>query len=168
MPTHLQRAAEAGSGGKWLKDQYASLIGIQFAVTHHMFHRYFSENTAILVPPYVIHRDPKYFSPAPNTFWPDRWLSEPSPSTLPAEAATDVKGPMITNSGAFIPFSYGPANCAGKGLALMEMRMVVALLMQQFEMRFADGWDVNEWDEHLEDLFVLGNGKLPVVLASRQ
>ena len=49
----------------------------------------------------------------------------------------------------------------------MEMRMVVALLLQKFEMRFADGFDTKMWEEHLEDFFVLANGKLPVVLTSR-
>ena len=132
------------------------------------FDRYFSEGTAVLVPPYVIARDPEYFSPAPNSFWPDRWLPSPSPSTLPLSAGANEKNvPVVNNTAAFIPFSYGPANCAGRGLALMEMRMVVALLLQKFEMRFADGFDTKMWEEHLEDFFVLSNGKLPVVLTTR-
>ena len=119
------------------------------------------------MPPYVISRDPKYFSPAPNTFWPDRWLPNPSLATLPSNVAVTEKGPVVTNTTAFIPFSHGPANCAGKGLALMEMRLVVALMMQRFEMRFADGYEPCRWEEDLHDFFVMMNGKLPVVLTPR-
>ena len=132
------------------------------------FSRYFSESTAVLVPPYVIARDPKYFSPAPDSFWPDRWLPSPSPSTLPPSVSDNEKNaPIINNTSAFIPFSFGLGNCSGKGLALMEMRMVVTLLLQRFEMRFADGFDARMWEQHLEDFYVLANGELPVILTAR-
>ena len=45
--------------------------------------------------------------------------------------------------------------------------MVVALLMQRFEMRFAPGYDPKRWEEEIEDFFVVKNGKLPVVLTPR-
>ena len=50
---------------------------------------------------------------------------------------------------------------------MLEMRMVVALLMQRFEMRFALGYDPKRWEEEIEDFFVVKNGKLPVVLTPR-
>lgn len=129
--------------------------------------RFFDENTAVLVPLYVIGRDPKYFSPAPEIFWPDRWLSNPDIASLPSSAGPLERGPVVTNTAAFLPFSHGPANCAGKGLALMEMRVVVALILQKFEMRLADGYDPSRWEADLEDFFVMKNGKLPVVLTPR-
>lgn len=128
---------------------------------------FFSESTAVLVPPYVIGRDPKYFSPASNIFWPDRWLPNPDLTSFPLSASSIEKGPVVTNTTAFIPFSHGPTHCAGKNLALMEMRMVVALMLQRFEMRFADGYDPRKWEAGLEDYFIVMNGKLPVVLTSR-
>lgn len=128
----------------------------------------------MIVPPYVLFRDPAYFSPAPNNFWPDRWLPDnfvkrhPYHSDLQTGALQNsYDGEVVTNQAAFIPFSYGPANCAGKALALTEMRIVVALLMQRFELRFAPGYDPNEWEERLEDFFVLYNGPLPVTLTPR-
>jgi len=73
----------------------------------------------------------------------------------------------VTNAAAFIPFSYGPANCAGRNLALVEMRIVVALLIQRFEMRFMQGYDPSRWEEDTEDFYVLKTGKLPIVLTPR-
>ncbi|OCB86513.1 high nitrogen upregulated cytochrome P450 monooxygenase 2 [Sanghuangporus baumii] len=156
VPTYLQRSPEAGTGGKWIGDSYIS------------------EGTAVIVPPYILFRDPAYFSPAPNNFWPDRWLPHdavkryPYQSDFEADAlSNNYDGEIVTNSSAFIPFSYGPANCAGRALALTEMRMVVALLMQKFELQFAPGYDPNDWEEHLEDFFVLCNGPLLVTLTPR-
>ena len=75
--------------------------------------------------------------------------------------------PLVHNPAAFIPFSWGPANCAGKALAILEMRIVVALLMQKFEMRLADGYDTSLWDKQLRDFFVFETGELPIVLTPR-
>ena len=82
---------------------------------------------------YSLQRDPRSFSPLPDTFWPDRWLpssrSQPHHSAKLASSAADK--PRIHNTAAFMPFSQGHANCAGKNLALAEMRVVLALLMQR-------------------------------------
>lgn len=107
----------------------------------------------MLVPLYALFRSSSYFSPAPDVFWPDRWLQ--------------LDKSTITDRAAFIPFSYSPANCAGRALALAEMRVVVALLIQRFDMSLVDGWDKREWEEHLEDFLVLCNGGLPVSLRIR-
>lgn len=74
---------------------------------------------------------------------------------------------VTTDRTAFIPFSYGPANCAGKNLALVEMRMVVTLLVQRFDMRFPDDYDVTNWEAHLKDFYTFEVGDLPVILTSR-
>lgn len=114
-----------------------------------------------------MHRDPANFSPMPDSFVPERWIrgsSFYSPST-PAEK-TD-KSKVIHNTAAFIPFSAGHANCAGKNLALAEMRVVLALLMQKFDFSFAEGYDPRRWERDMVDLFVLKLGKLPVVITPR-
>lgn len=143
------------------------------------------EGTAVVVPPYTLFRDPANFSPCPDTFWPERWLHSSASKRTPAQAlagATALQGQIFeksapvssdkedivnTNTAAFIPFSYGPANCAGRNLALVEMRMVVALLMQRFEMRFADGYDPGLWEEEIQDFVVVKSGRLPVILTPR-
>jgi hypothetical protein len=50
---------------------------------------------------------------------------------------------------------------------MVEMRMVIALLVQRFEMRFADGYDPAEWERKLEEWFLLVTGELPVVFERR-
>ena len=135
------------------------------------FRSFIPEGTSVVVPPYVVMRSSEYFSPDPEKFWPERWLK-----LKPEKQASTDKGDcdshfedssFTTNTSAFIPFSYGPANCAGKLLATVEMRMVVALLMQRFEIRFADGYDPLQWETELKDYFVMSNGCLPVVMAPR-
>lgn len=80
----------------------------------------------------------------------------------------------VHNPSAFIPFSWGPALCAGKNLALAEMRAVVAVLMQRFELRLveADGdrhhSDVKQaYESALRDVFLFQVGKLPVIVQLR-
>ncbi|KAL5514477.1 hypothetical protein ACEPAG_2565 [Sanghuangporus baumii] len=157
VPAYLQRSPEAGTGGKMIGDEFIS------------------EGTAVVVPPYTLFRHPAYFFPAAETFWPDRWLPNGIPKRNPHSSGSvkedilDSKydGEIVTNQAAFIPFSHGPANCAGRALALTEMRIIVALVMQRFEVRFAPGFDPKEWEERLKDFFVMSNGPLPVTLTSR-
>ena len=74
---------------------------------------------------------------------------------------------FTTNTSAFIPFSTGPANCVGKNLALLEMRLAVAAIVQRFDVKFAPGYDPTKWEEDLQDFFIYKIGKLPVVLYAR-
>ncbi|KAK7056387.1 hypothetical protein VNI00_002941 [Paramarasmius palmivorus] len=138
LPTSMQRAPEKGSGGK--------MVGTMFV----------KEGTAILVPPFVLHRDPRYFSPNPHKFWPERWM----------QFGKDPE--VVLELGAFIPFSTGPANCVGKQLALMELRFVVALLLSRFEINFAAGWDPRSWEANLKDRFGLCKGELMVNVKLRR
>jgi cytochrome P450 len=118
--------------------------------------RFIPEGTQIYVPPYIYHRDPRYFSPSPDKFWPERWSNE---SAKPES--------FVHNATAFIPFSYGPANCVGQALAKREMMMVVSLLLQKFDMRFEEGFDASNWDYGLLDQLVFKKPALPLVLTAR-
>lgn len=124
------------------------------------------EGTGIQVPPYVLHRDPRYFSPDPEAFIPDRWLT-------PSKNGKDSQAPeFLTTKDAFIPFSYGPANCAGKSLALTEMRAVITLLLKRFDLGFEskDSLEVQrvKWESQMKDRFVFTKGKLPIWLKERR
>ncbi|KAL0070487.1 hypothetical protein AAF712_002319 [Marasmius tenuissimus] len=67
-------------------------------------------------------------------------------SVINADTAKSVLGTDGLPKGldAFIPFSYGPANCVGKNLAKLEMMMVLTMLLQKFDFEFAQGFD---WEE---------------------
>ncbi|KAL5532645.1 hypothetical protein ACEPAF_4419 [Sanghuangporus sanghuang] len=135
LPTSLQWCPLEGSGGKWVAG------------------RFIPESTAVYIPAYVLYRDPRYFSPSPDSFIPERWLDN---------EAKDQEYSM--NALAYIPFSFGPANCAGKNLALLETHMVIAMIVQRFDMGFAAGHDPRQWEEELKDYLVIKVGELPVIL----
>jgi cytochrome P450 len=155
VPSSLQRAPEIGSGSKALgPNMYEYFTSwIHDSINSFLFQRIITEGTAVQVPPYVIHRDPRYFFPNPDTFWPDRWLKE------------DLN--IILERNAFIPFSTGSANCPGKPLAMIELRLMTCLIVRTFELSFEDGYDPLRWEEELLDRFVMLKGKLPVKLKMR-
>ena len=47
------------------------------------------------------------------------------------------------------------------------MRVVIALLMQRFDMGFASGYDPGRWEREIQDVFVVKLGELPVTLRLR-
>ncbi|KAI0265868.1 high nitrogen upregulated cytochrome P450 monooxygenase 2 [Gloeopeniophorella convolvens] len=112
------------------------------------------DQTQILLHTYTIHRDPRNFY-SPDAFRPERWLASGTP--------------MGThNPTAFFPFSFGPTACAGKALALMEMRMVVCWLLRHFHFAAAPGNRLGAWEESLRGHFVMYRGPLMVEVSLRE
>ena len=72
------------------------------------------------------------------------------------------------NTAAYFPFSYGPAGCVVKQLALMEIRAVTTLILQRFDVRFAETYDPARWEKDMNDYFVLLLGELPTVITPRK
>jgi len=158
----LQPAVPSGSPRAVLPGSTGRVIG-----TH-----YIPTGTQVFVHTYSLHRDGRYFFPHPESFWPDRWLPEtdrqfplnlfgpnPSPSSINASAILDHT--------AFIPFSFGPANCVGKNLAILEMRMILSLIFQKFDMRFAGGYDRASWLKDQQEWVITEVGNLDVELTPR-
>jgi cytochrome P450 len=73
--------------------------------------------------PQVIHRDPIYWQ-NPDDFIPDRWLVAPDDSLHPVK-------------GAWRPFSHGPRNCIGQELAMNEMKVMMVMTAQRFDIGLA-------------------------------
>ncbi|EEB98995.1 hypothetical protein MPER_01397, partial [Moniliophthora perniciosa FA553] len=134
------------------------------------------KGTQVYVPVYCVHRRAYHFYPNTDDFDPSRWLVDPNfnptsnapssytpPSPVvdsPLSPSTPVSPavyspPQILDYEAYIPFSYGPANCVGKNLARREMMMVISLLMQKFEFKFKEGFEWENWSEKAEDYFVM-------------
>jgi len=112
------------------------------------------ENTQIQIPPIGVHYNPSNFSPDPQSFIPDRWI-------------LSLSQDFVTKREALIPFSYGPANCVGKHLAMLEMMMVFTMAIQRFEFAFAPGFDWERWPEKKVDAFATLNAPLGVVVKPR-
>ncbi|KAG6874843.1 hypothetical protein C0992_006304, partial [Termitomyces sp. T32_za158] len=77
------------------------------------------EGTTVIIHTYTLHRDPQNFL-LPDEFIPERWLSEEKQLTLKPNLFK-TRNLVIYNANAFIPFSYGPADCLGKHFAWKEL-----------------------------------------------
>ncbi|KAH9035154.1 high nitrogen upregulated cytochrome P450 monooxygenase 2 [Lactarius deliciosus] len=111
------------------------------------------EETQLCLHTYSIHRDPRNFH-TPEAFLPERWLN-----TAPAGEH---------NTAAFFPFSYGPTICAGKNLALMEMRMVTCWVLRRFQFSKAPGVIYEEWEGRILDWFIVHQDPLLVGVSHRE
>ncbi|KIW01823.1 uncharacterized protein PV09_06675 [Verruconis gallopava] len=86
--------------------------------------------TAVSVYQTAACRSPKNFRD-PDAFVPERWLGD-------ARYANDVRD-------ACQPFGYGPRNCVGRNLAYMEMRIILARLLWNFDLELCD--ESRNWRE---------------------
>lgn len=64
----------------------------------------------------MIQRDPEVYGHSAHDFVPERWLNG---ETVPA--------------GAWRPFERGPRNCIGQELAVLEAKVVLALVARKFD-----------------------------------
>lgn len=78
--------------------------------------------TMVLYSPYLLHRNEEYY-PDPMKFDPDRFLPEEK-SQRPACA--------------YIPFSAGIRNCLASKLAMMELKILAAYVLQNFDIETVD------------------------------
>jgi cytochrome P450 len=115
------------------------------------------QGTTVQIPTWNVHRDPRYFWPHPETFWPERWL-EDTKNTTPE---------FRLNTTAYMPFSFGPTSCVGKHLASNEIRLAAVTLIRNFDIKLNAKIDPHTWAEKQDELFVLLNNELPVVITPK-
>jgi len=76
-------------------------------------------NTSVSTSVWTILHDERHFS-NPHSFIPERWIEE-------------ERGHETCNKKAYLPFSTGLRNCIGRPLAVLEMRLVIALFVWHFD-----------------------------------
>ncbi|KAL7797388.1 cytochrome P450 [Trichoderma ceciliae] len=91
--------------------------------------RYPTEGAAVHDVPSVIQLDENVW-PRANEFLPERWIS--------------AQGhPIHPNKDAWRPFSMGPRNCIGQELAMVEIKLVAAMVCRDFDIQ--ESWE--KWDQ---------------------
>lgn len=84
------------------------------------------KGTVVLACQWTAHRNPTYF-PEPEKFDPSRW-EDGLAKRLPP--------------GAYFPFSLGARSCLGKAFGMMELILVLATIIQQFQFKLVPGHPV--------------------------
>lgn len=78
--------------------------------------------TMFMLPVQLMHHDPRWF-PEPEAFRPERFA--PDAPELPR--------------GTYMPFGTGPRVCLGQNLAMAEMTVIAAMLLQRFTLSPPEG-----------------------------
>lgn len=78
----------------------------------------------VSAPFWAVHHDPRWY-PNPKTFDPERFSPE-NEKNIPKYA--------------YIPFGGGPRVCIGNQFALLEVRLVLATILQRFDVSVADDY----------------------------
>jgi cytochrome P450 len=76
----------------------------------------------VVMSQWILQRDPRFFRD-PETFNPDRWATDAS-----------QKLPRFT----YFPFGGGPRQCIGAGFATMEAVLLLATIVQRFQLRLVE------------------------------
>jgi cytochrome P450 len=99
-----------------------------------------------------------------SEFIPERWLLSPEGSSSSSSSSSPFRADRHAASQ---PFSYGPRNCLGKPFAYNEMRMILARVLWNFDLRLSpesDGWEKQKvytlWDKG--QLMVRLNARQPI------
>ncbi|KAF6812515.1 trichothecene c-15 hydroxylase, partial [Colletotrichum plurivorum] len=112
--------------------------------------RHIPEGTTMDVWQWSVYHNPDHFD-RPEDFVPERWLGD-------ERFANDAKR-------AFQPFSVGPRNCLGKNLAYAEMRLIIARVIWNYDIRLAD--DTLDWANESEVYVLWQKGPVNVYLTPR-
>ncbi|GAP87504.1 putative cytochrome P450 [Rosellinia necatrix] len=91
----------------------------------------------IKVPTYTLFRDERYFA-RPDEWVPERWSTQPN---------------LVKNPSAFIPFSIGPYSCVGRPLGTVEISLVLAHLVHNFDLQLSEGQNPQDFDSLGQDHF---------------
>jgi cytochrome P450 len=97
-------------------------IARETACDTHIVDQPVSKRTIVLVSPWVLHRDPRFFE-RPDEFRPERW-ADGLAQRLPRFA--------------YLPFGGGPRICLGSTFAQVEIVLLLTQLAQRFRLELTD------------------------------
>ncbi|QYT03602.1 hypothetical protein H0G86_010550 [Trichoderma simmonsii] len=112
---------------------------------------YVPEDTIVEVWQWPLFHNPNYWT-QPDDFIPERWLGDPNFANDRREC--------------FQPFSTGPRNCIGKNLAYSEMRLILARVIMQYDIKLAEGTE--GWDDRSKTYSLWEKGPVNVYMIPRK
>jgi cytochrome P450 len=95
------------------------------------------EGVTVSVPAWAAFQSKSHFV-SPSQFLPERWLNDRQLSDSPFKTDNDA---------AFHPFSVGPHNCIGQALAWVEMRVIFARLLWNFDISLPKNTVLPSWTD---------------------
>jgi cytochrome P450 len=104
----------------------AYVIGRRAIEDHRLAGIRIPKGSVLLVSPWTVQRSKRYYQ-RPLEFDPERWTTE-FRSSLPRFA--------------FFPFGGGPRQCIGEGFAWMEMALVLAVLLRDWDIELIPGQQI--------------------------
>ncbi|XP_051017154.1 cytochrome P450 3A2-like [Acomys russatus] len=84
------------------------------------------KGTIVTVPVFALHRDPQYWND-PEEFHPERFSKE----------NRETINPYV-----FLPFGHGPRSCIGMRFALMNLKLAVVKVLQNFSLQMCEETEV--------------------------
>ncbi|KAJ5899378.1 hypothetical protein N7495_004122 [Penicillium taxi] len=112
---------------------------------------YIPPETTIVAPRFCISRREDSFEQA-NKFIPERWYKYPE---------------MVRNKAAFAPFGTGHHSCLGRALAMNDMRLITASLVQKYKFSIPSGETGDPVWKDLRDQFTSNPGRLRLLFQLR-
>ncbi|KAK5942865.1 hypothetical protein PMZ80_005431 [Knufia obscura] len=103
--------------------------------------------TSVSMSSYVAHRDTKVF-PDPETFLPERWLSEEGKELQPF----------------FLTFSAGSRGCLGRNISYLEQYVMTATMLHRYDFALPSP----EWEQYRYEHFNENPGTLPLKVWRRK
>jgi cytochrome P450 len=101
-----------------------------------------------------LHHDARYWT-KPTEFIPDRW----------DESKRDPTWNHDTR--AYIPFTSGTFSCAGKALAMLELRLLITTLVKRFDIVMADDFNHKKFFDDVRSYMTIVKGALPLKIQKR-
>lgn len=115
------------------QDPASAAAGEPFVVEGHVI----PPGTQVAISQYSVQHDEALF-PEPYQFRPERWLAAGQEGAQ-ADAAPQRERQLLAMRRAFAPFSVGERACAGRSMAWLEMRLVIARTLWYFDFEKAPG-----------------------------